>query len=287
MPVYLSGVSGATLDERIDDARRCATRGFRAIKLFLGQSLAADVAEVAAMRDALGKDVALMVDVQWRYDVPDAIRLGRALERFDVTWLETPSNPEDIAGHAAICAALDLPIASGECERTSFQFHPWLERRALDIAQPDVGRAGGLTESRKIAALAETYNVPCALHLGVGLAPYIAASVQARRCDSKSVVCRVSTGDAGLGKRDGRAAVRRREWAFGCARPAGVRHYAKTRCAGALCCRDAARGECELTGNFDGVFPILATIFDDAGDLDERGQRRVIDFLIDAGVNGL
>ena len=177
-PVYVSGLPGASREARVAAATEFVARGFKAIKLFLGHGLAEDVAEVEAVRAAVGGDVRLMVDVQWLYDVPGAIKLGRALERNDVYWLETPISPEDTAGHAELCATLDVAIALGECERTRFQFLPLLERRAVDIAQPDVGRAGGITESRKIAALAETFNVPCALHLGVGLAAYIAASVQ-------------------------------------------------------------------------------------------------------------
>jgi L-alanine-DL-glutamate epimerase-like enolase superfamily enzyme len=177
IPVYVSGLAGKTRQERITRALDFVARGFRVIKLFLNDGLAADIDEVAAIRQAVGKDVQLMVDVQWRYDISSAIQFGRALERLGVVWLETPSNPEDIAGHAEICAALDMAVASGECERTRYQFRQWLERRALDIIQPDVGRAGGITECRKIAALAETFNVPCALHCGVGLSPYIAATL--------------------------------------------------------------------------------------------------------------
>lgn len=176
VPVYLSGLPGATRDARVAAAAGYAARGFGAMKLFLGHGLADDVAEVAAVREAVGAGVRLMVDVQWLYDVPEALKLGRALERYDVSWLETPIIPEDTAGHAELCAALDIAIALGECERTRFQFRTLLEARAVDIVQPDVGRAGGISETRKIAALAEAYNVPCALHLGVGLAAYIAAS---------------------------------------------------------------------------------------------------------------
>lgn len=178
IPVYASGLSGTTLEARIAKAHEYIRRGFKAIKLFVDDNLDRAIAEVQAVREAVGNDVRLMVDVQWLYDVPRAIKLGRAIEQFDVYWLETPINPEDLAGQAEVCAALDLAIASGECERTRYQFRDWLVRRAVDIIQPDVGRAGGITESCKIIALAQTFNVPCALHLGVGLAGYIAASLQ-------------------------------------------------------------------------------------------------------------
>ncbi len=178
IPVYVSGLAGNTLELRVARALDYSRQGFNAFKLILGRGVSSDVEEVAAIRDALGKDVQLMVDVQWGYDLPSAIKLGRALERYDVLWLETPTNPEDIGGHTDICAALDMAVASGESERTRYQFREWLERRALDIIQPDVGRAGGISECFKIASLAETFNVPCAFHCGVGLAPYLAATLQ-------------------------------------------------------------------------------------------------------------
>lgn len=178
VPVYGSGLSGATVEERVKHAREYVRMGLKAIKLFVGDDLDPAVEEVQAVRDAVGKEIRLMVDVQWLYSVPGAIKLGRALERLDVFWLETPVTPEDLAGQAEVCATLDLAIASGECERSRYQFRDWLVRRAVDIVQPDVGRAGGITECHKIVTLAQTFNVPCALHLGVGLAGYIAASLQ-------------------------------------------------------------------------------------------------------------
>lgn len=111
------------------------------------------------------------------YDPESAVRLGRDLERIGVAFFETPVQPEDLAGTAAVARALDLPIAGGECERTRYQFAPWLDAGALDIVQVDVGRCG-TTESRAIALLAEAHHRPLTLHLGVGLFGYIAASLQ-------------------------------------------------------------------------------------------------------------
>ncbi len=182
VPVYVSGLPGATREARVQAAVEVMAQGFRAIKLFLGHGLTADVAEVAAVRAAVGSEAQLMVDVQWLYDVPTAIALGRELEKLGVYWLETPLIPEDIAGHVEVCAALNMAIAIGECERSRYQFRSLLEAHALDIAQPDVGRAGGISETQRIAVLAASFGVPCALHLGVGLAAYIAASAQLALC---------------------------------------------------------------------------------------------------------
>ena len=177
VPAYISGLAGETREERIGEALEFRRRGFRAFKIFAGHGVEEDAAEASALREALGPDVRLCVDTQWMYDPESAIRLGRALERIDVAFLETPVLPEDLAGTARVAAALRLPVAGGECERTRYQFEPWLEAGALDVAQVDVGRCG-TTESRAIALLAERYRRPLTLHLGVGLFGYIAASLQ-------------------------------------------------------------------------------------------------------------
>ena len=91
-------------------------------------------------------------------------------------WFETPTSPEDIEGHAEIARELDMFVAAGETETTRYQFLNWFQARGLDIAQPDVGRCG-ITEAKKIADLAETFNIPIALHAGVCLPPSIAASI--------------------------------------------------------------------------------------------------------------
>src|SRR6202043_851144 len=91
--------------------------------------------------------------------------------------LESPLAPEDLDGHARLAAALDLPVAVGETLRTHYQFAEWLGRGALDIAQPDIARCG-VTEGRRIAALAAGSGRPVALHLGVSLGVAMAATWQ-------------------------------------------------------------------------------------------------------------
>jgi L-alanine-DL-glutamate epimerase-like enolase superfamily enzyme len=177
IPAYVSGLIGETRERRIEEALAFKRRGFRAFKIFGGHGIDEDAAEAAALREALGPDVRLGVDTQWMYDPESAVRLGRELQRIGIAFLETPVQPEDLAGTARVAQALDLPIAGGECERTRYQFAPWLDAGALDIVQVDVGRCG-TTESRAIARLADAHHRPLTLHLGVGLFGYIAASLQ-------------------------------------------------------------------------------------------------------------
>ena len=176
VPVYVSGVRGNSIEEMAETARGHISDGFRALKMFLGFGIERDLKHVEGIRDAVGPNVRLMVDALWNYDTPTALQLGRHLERLGVFWFETPTSPEDIEGHAEIARELDMFVAAGETETTRYQFLNWFQARGLDIAQPDVGRCG-ITETRKIADLAETFNIPIALHAGICLPPSIAASI--------------------------------------------------------------------------------------------------------------
>ena len=176
VPCYVSGLPEPTPEERAVAARDWQARGFNAFKLHLGHGIAEDTAVAAATREATGQGTWLAFDAHWRYSVPEAITLGRKLEALDYAFLEAPTRPEDVAGHAEIARELDLAVATGEAERTRYQVRDRLVAGAVEVAQPDIGRCG-LTEGRKIADLAETFNVPVAPHLSVAQGPCIAASI--------------------------------------------------------------------------------------------------------------
>lgn len=165
LPCYVSGLLGETVEERAEEARRWIDRGLGGVKMFLGYGLERDEADVAAVKGALGGAGQLYVDVLWRYDPPAAVRLGRMLEEHGVGFLESPILPEDVDGHASLARDLDIPIAVGEPLRGHHSFRPWFQARALDICQPDPMR-NGISETFRIAQLAETFNVPVALHNG-------------------------------------------------------------------------------------------------------------------------
>lgn len=173
---YASGVQGATPAERAQAARAWVDQGFRAIKLHLTAGRQDTLATVAAVREAVGPDIRLMVDAHNIYDVAEAIEVGRALEAHDVYFFEAPTDPENVAGLAELCATLRVRIATGESERSRFQFRDRLVARAVDVVQPDLGYVG-LSEMRRIAALAETFHVPIAPHLSAGLGICIAATL--------------------------------------------------------------------------------------------------------------
>ena len=158
-------------------AARYFGEGYAAVKLYMGHGIQADVAQATAVRKRVGPAARLLADLFWVYSLEAAIRLGRELQALGVEWLEAPLQPEDVAGHAQLARALDMNVAVGEPLRSRFQFAQWLERDALDIAQPDIARCG-ITEGRRIAALAAAHHRPVALHLGVCLGVGMAATWQ-------------------------------------------------------------------------------------------------------------
>jgi L-alanine-DL-glutamate epimerase-like enolase superfamily enzyme len=190
IPCYASGVPGATAQERIASARRLVELGFTAIKASIGRGpLDEDLEGVAALIEAVRGAADVLVDAHGAYDARTAALAGRRLERAGAGWLEDPLPPEDLDGYAALCAALDLPIASGETECTRWQFHEKLRRRAADVILPDVCRAGGITEGRKIALVADLHNVPWCVHASISTAVHLAAGLHLLAATPNALLC--------------------------------------------------------------------------------------------------
>jgi D-galactarolactone cycloisomerase len=169
--------SGDPLKYLAEEAAGYVADGFKAVKLKVGFGVEEDAAVTRGVRQAIGANVALMVDANHAYDAVAAIRLGRMIEPHDIGWFEEPVPPEDAAGYGAVKAALSIPIAGGECEFTRFGFRDLLVSRAVDINQPDTCAAGGLSECKKIADMADAFGVRYNPHVwGTGIA--IAASLQ-------------------------------------------------------------------------------------------------------------
>jgi len=160
-----------------EEAAGYVADGFSAVKLKVGFGVEEDAAVTRAVRAAIGNRVTLMVDANHAFDAIAAIRLGRMIEEHDIGWFEEPVPPEDLAGYRAVKEAISIPVAGGECEFTRFGFRDILVSRAIDIIQPDTCAAGGLSECKKIADMAEAFGVRYNPHVwGTGIA--IAASLQ-------------------------------------------------------------------------------------------------------------
>ncbi len=178
--VYASSLRFRGLETTLDEARRLRAAGFDAMKIKIGQDRRRwreDIRLVEAVRNVVGPDVTLMVDVNCGYDRNTAMMVGRELERLGIYWFEEPLPPDDVEGYVALAASLDVPIAAGESEFTRYGFKTLVTRGAVDIIQPNVSRTGGFSECRKIAALASTYHIPYAPHTGSSSVVCMAASL--------------------------------------------------------------------------------------------------------------
>jgi L-alanine-DL-glutamate epimerase-like enolase superfamily enzyme len=151
--------------------------GFQAIKLKLGRGRETDVAHAAAVREAVGPRVDVFVDLNCAYTADRAIDVARRLIDLDITWIEEPVAVDDIAGYRRIRDSLPVTLVNGETLFTRWDFRDYLVQGAVDVVMPNLARAGGITESRKIAALCETFHVDIAPH-GVGSAVGLAAALQ-------------------------------------------------------------------------------------------------------------
>jgi L-alanine-DL-glutamate epimerase-like enolase superfamily enzyme len=166
VPCYAGGID---LDLSVDALLRQTddnfARGFRAIKMKVGRaSLREDVERVSAMRRHLGADVPLMVDANMRWSVAEAIRAARALAEFDPVWLEEPTDPDDVPGHARIVRDGGLPIAAGENLHTLAEFRQLIAAGGVTFPEPDVTNCGGVTIFMKVCHLAEAFHLPVTSH---------------------------------------------------------------------------------------------------------------------------
>lgn len=168
VPAYHSGGLwlSRSVGELVEEAQGFVNQGFRAMKMRLGlPDPADDIARVKAVRDAIGPAVKLMADANQGLTEAQAIRLGRRLEPFDLTWFEEPLPAWDLDGLARVAAALDTPIASGETEYTRYGFRRMLELRSADILMPDLQRVGGVSEFMRVGHMAESHDIAVSSHL--------------------------------------------------------------------------------------------------------------------------
>jgi L-fuconate dehydratase len=152
-------------------AREAVAAGFGQIKLKVGADLDEDVRRFRLAREVVGPDVRIAVDANQRWGVPEAIGWMRALAPWDPWWIEEPTSPDDVLGHAAIRAAIaPIRVATGEHVPNRVVFKQLLQARAVDVVQIDASRVGGVNENLAILLLAAKFGVPVCPHAGgVGL----------------------------------------------------------------------------------------------------------------------
>jgi len=152
-------------------AREAVAAGFRQIKLKVGADLADDVRRLRTARAAVGPDIKIAVDANQRWDVAEAIEWMKHLAPFDIAWIEEPTSPDDILGHAAIARGVaPIPVATGEHVQNRVVFKQMLQAQALQVLQIDAARVAGVNENVAILLLAAKFGVRVCPHAGgVGL----------------------------------------------------------------------------------------------------------------------
>lgn len=178
VPAYASSINwldDATVEAEVTSALKA---GFREIKVKLGHPLKDAIARAKFIRKLAGDDIALYVDANWAYDVDDALIVGRSLADLGYGFFEEPIAPNDRAGYKRLAQHLPIRLAAGESDYVASEALAILQDRSLGLIQPDVSRAGGITETWRIAELAASFHTAYAPHVGWSGAICVAASLQ-------------------------------------------------------------------------------------------------------------
>lgn len=166
MPCYASG-GWADVEHIGDQLKSYVDHGYRGIKMRVGvmdATVNETVARVREARRALGQEIDIMVDAHGTFSVTEARRFARMTEELNLYWFEEPVTSDNKAGTAEIRRGTTTPIAAGESEFTRFDFRDLIHAGAVDVLQPDCAIVGGITEARRVAALAETHQLELAPH---------------------------------------------------------------------------------------------------------------------------
>jgi L-lyxonate dehydratase len=173
IPVYASRLYSQPLDQLAAEAAKYCDAGYKALKLRFGwgptdgaDGMQRNIALVRTVREVVGDGVDIMADAYMGWTLDYARRMIPLLEPFRLRWLEEAVIPDDLHGYASLKAMNRVPIAGGEHGFTIYEFRDLLDARALDYIQFDTNRVGGISQARKIAALAESYSVPVVPHAG-------------------------------------------------------------------------------------------------------------------------
>ncbi|MGH9517336.1 MAG: L-rhamnonate dehydratase [Terriglobales bacterium] len=173
IPVYASRLYSSPLDQLAAEAKRYKQEGYKAMKLRFGwgpvdgaAGMRKNVDLVRTVRETVGDDIDVMADAYMGWTLDYAKRMIPLLEPFNLRWLEEPVIPDDISGYAELRRRSSIPIAGGEHEFTLYGFRDLIEARAVDYIQFDTNRVGGISQARKVAALAEGHSIPVIPHAG-------------------------------------------------------------------------------------------------------------------------
>ncbi len=176
LPAYAAGMYFSPVEDLRAEARSYVEQGFSSVKLKIGVGNGVpDEVAVQTVREAVGPGVRVMADVNCGYDYEKALEAGRKLEAYDLYWLEEPVPPEYLEDYRQLRQELNMKIAGGEAEYTRWGFKAMFEKEAVDVAQPDLMRCGGLTEGVRIAQMAAEYGVPISTHAWLSIVGMVAS----------------------------------------------------------------------------------------------------------------
>jgi D-galactarolactone cycloisomerase len=173
----------------VDRAQGLVSEGYRAIKVKLGLDYDLDQYAMQFLRKAIGDEILLPVDVNGGYDLALAKKCGHMFERVGAFWLEEPLPPENIRDYTRLAEALTIKVVAGECLDNRWVFNDYFMAGAVDAINPDVSRAGGISESKRISDLADVYGIPYSPHVSIGTPIYMAASLQWSAAGPNFLMC--------------------------------------------------------------------------------------------------
>lgn len=178
IPVYISSIAGASVDERMESIAALAAAGNSAIKLHtVGEGWRDALEMLTAIRKVYSPgQLAVMHDGHWNYTLGEARKFGVYMDELDLEFFECPLTPEDIYGHVKLAKSMNTPIALGESMRSLYTFNEWVAAGAVEVLQPDIGRCG-ITDMLRIATIAEANGLKVAPHLSVHQNVAFAATV--------------------------------------------------------------------------------------------------------------
>ena len=176
---YGSSVSlNASEQELVEIYSGFVESGFKMVKMKVGKRNSnEDLDRVKLVRDTIGPNVDLALDVNSGWSLNAALRMTGKLEKYNIYWLEEPLPPDEIDNHAKLAEETSIPIAVGETHATKWEFKDLMERGGVQIVQADIKRCGGVTEWIKIAAIADSYGLPMCPHATTEIAAPLVAAV--------------------------------------------------------------------------------------------------------------
>ncbi len=179
IPAYGSGIDlHLSLPQLVDEVKTWVSQGYRGVKIKVGKpTVEEDVERIAAVRDVVGPNVWMMVDANQGWNLTEAVARCAAFHRFDLHWLEEPLISDDVMGHHDLALRTSVPIAVGENIYNKYQLQQYLRLGAVNYAQIDVVRAGGITPYLEMANLCDAWNIPMAPHFMLELSGQLLCSI--------------------------------------------------------------------------------------------------------------